>query len=177
MTHDHDKALKKAAGIKAAVFDVDGVLTDGKLYFTSNGVEYKAFHSQDGLGIKLLLSAGLEVAIITARNSELVTRRMHELGVKHIFQGQNNKLQALNLLKQQLTVQDAQIAYAGDDLNDVAAIRQVGLGIAVANASPFVHAHADWSTTRQGGNGAVREICEFILGAQNLLIPLFEQYL
>ncbi|MBA2654763.1 MAG: HAD hydrolase family protein [Gammaproteobacteria bacterium] len=172
-----ETAIKKAKNIKVAIFDVDGVLTDGKIYFTSSGLEYKAFHSQDGLGIKMLLRAGIEIAIITARTSELVQRRMDELGVRHVFQGQENKIISYDILKNTLGVNDDQIAYVGDDLNDVAPIKRSGFGIAVANASPFVHQHADWSTSRQGGSGAVREVCEFILNAQDLLAPLCEQYL
>lgn len=177
MNQNSELALQKAKDIKAVVFDVDGVLTDGKIYFTNDGVEYKAFHSQDGLGIKMLLKANIEVGIITARKSDLVTRRMQELGVVHVFQGQENKLDSYEILKQRLNLSDHQIAYTGDDLNDVGPIRRSGLGIAVANALPFVHLHADWSTTRPGGAGAVREICELILTAQELLLPLCEQYL
>jgi 3-deoxy-D-manno-octulosonate 8-phosphate phosphatase (KDO 8-P phosphatase) len=177
MRHNLKKILEKASKIKAIFFDVDGVFTDGKLYFTNTGVEYKAFHSHDGLGIKMLIKAGIEVGIITARSSELVKRRMDELGVKHVFQNQEDKLHAFNILQERLAIPREYIAYVGDDLNDVAPIRQSGLGIAVANASPFVHVHADWSTTHHGGNGAVREICELILSAQNLLEPLCEQYL
>lgn len=172
-----ENAIQKARNIRAAFFDVDGVLTDGKIYFTSNGIEYKAFHSQDGLGIKLLLKAGIEVAIITARYSELVSRRMNELGVKHVLQGQENKIISFEQLKQTLGLSDHQIAYTGDDLNDLGPIKRSGLGIAVANAAPFVHQHADWSTERQGGAGAVREVCELILNAQGLLDSINEQYL
>lgn len=177
MNKSFDVAIEKAKKIKVVIFDVDGVLTDGKIYFTSNGVEYKAFHSQDGLGIKMLLKAGIEVGIITARSSELVQRRMDELGVRYVFQGQENKLNSYDVLRQRLNCLDQNVAYVGDDLNDVAPIRRAGLGIAVANASPFVHEHADWSTTRQGGVGAVREVCEFILSAQNILADLCEHYL
>lgn len=167
----------KAKKIKLAIFDVDGVLTDGKIYFTSNGLEYKAFHSQDGLGIKMLLRSQIEVAIITARHSPLVSIRMDELGVRHVFQGQENKMTAYASLKSALNIQDHEIAYTGDDLNDIAPIRCSGLGIAVANASPFVIQQADWTTSRVGGSGAVREVCELILSAQNILEPLCEQFL
>jgi 3-deoxy-D-manno-octulosonate 8-phosphate phosphatase (KDO 8-P phosphatase) len=177
LTKNLDSALEKARHIKLAVFDVDGVLTDGKIYFTSDGVEYKAFHSHDGLGLKLLLKAGIEVAIITARTSTLVQQRMDELGVRHVYQGQENKLDAYEHLKKSLQFSDHQIAYTGDDLIDVGPIRRCGLGIAVANASAFVHQHADWSTTRSGGLGAAREVCEFILAAQDALDTICEQYL
>lgn len=172
-----DELLTKAKRIKIAIFDVDGVLTDGKIYFSNQGEEYKAFHSQDGLGLKMLLRAGIEVAIITARQSNLVQKRMDELGVRHVFQGQENKLIAYQALKEKLQLDDEQVAFTGDDLNDIAPIKRAGLGIAVANASTLVHDHADWSTSRVGGAGAVREVCEFILRAQNQLDRICEQYL
>lgn len=170
-------AIEKAKNIKMAIFDVDGVLTDGKIYFTNNDTEYKAFHSQDGMGMKLLLKANIDIAIITARNSELVKKRMDELGVKHVFQGQEDKLSAYENLKKTFNLGDHEIAYTGDDVNDVGLIKRCGLGIAVANATPFVHLHADWCTTRSGGEGAVREVCELILSAQEQLQSLYEQYL
>lgn len=170
-------AKEKASKIKLAIFDVDGVLTDGKIYFTEDGSEYKAFHSHDGMGMKMLLRSNIDIAIITARNSKLVAKRMSELGVKYVYQGQENKLLAYEALKEKLNLNDDEIAYTGDDLNDLGLIRRSGLGIAVANASPIVHAHANWCTTRSGGAGAVREVCEFILAAQNTLEALCEQYM
>ena len=177
MNTNSETVMRKAREIKVVIFDVDGVLTDGKIYFTNNDMEYKAFHSHDGLGIKMLLRAGIEVGIMTARKSELVQKRMDELGVKHVFQGQENKITAYETLKNSLAVEDYQIAYVGDDLIDVGPMRRAGLGIAVANAPPFVHQHADWSTSRQGGSGAAREVCELILAAQNMLKEMCEQYL
>jgi 3-deoxy-D-manno-octulosonate 8-phosphate phosphatase (KDO 8-P phosphatase) len=175
--NNQESAIKKAKNIKLILLDVDGVLTDGKIYYASNGVEYKAFNSQDGLGIKMLLNAGIEVGIITARRSELVSRRMNELGVKYVYQGQANKLIPYEKIRTLLTLEDHQIAYIGDDLTDIVAIKRAGLGIAVANATPFVLQQADWVTARSGGLGAVREACEFILAAQNKLTSLYEQYL
>jgi 3-deoxy-D-manno-octulosonate 8-phosphate phosphatase (KDO 8-P phosphatase) len=175
--NNQESAIKKAKNITLILMDVDGVLTDGKIYYTSNGIEYKAFHSQDGLGIKMLLNAGIEAGVITARSSELVSRRMNELGVKYVYQGQENKLIAYEKIKALLTLEDHQIAYIGDDLTDIGPIKRAGLGIAVANATPFVLQQADWSTARSGGLGGVREACEFILAAQNKLTSLYEQYL
>lgn len=177
MNRDLTIALQKATQIKLIIFDVDGVMTDGKIYLTDQGDEYKGFHSQDGLGVKLLLKAGIEVAIITARDSKITQRRMQELGIRHIFQGQKDKLSAYEALKEKLQMQDNTVAYAGDDLNDLAVMKRCGLGIAVANATPFVLKHADWVTTSHGGNGAVREVCEFILHAQNALDEVCEFYL
>lgn len=176
MNKDINSALQKAAQVKLVIFDVDGVMTDGKIYFTDQGDEYKGFHSQDGLGIKLLLDAGIEVAIITGRHSKIVQRRMQELGVNHIFQAQDKKLIAYEQLKTQLELHDHEISYTGDDLNDLPVIKRCGLGIAVANATPFVLKNAAWITTASGGNGAVREVCEFILDAQNVFERLCEFY-
>lgn len=176
MNSKRDEAIKKAKQIKLAIFDVDGVLTDGKIYFTNEGSEYKAFHSHDGMGIKMLLKAGIEVAIITARRSNIVERRMDELGVKHLYQGQEDKLSAYENLKKHLSLTDIAIAYTGDDVNDIGPIKCCGLGIAVANATSRVQKYADWQTALSGGSGAVREVCEFILAAQNILDSICESY-
>lgn len=166
-----------AIAIKLVIFDVDGVLTDRKIYFADNGHEYKAFNSHDGHGIKMLRSTGVEVAVITTRNSPVVERRMHELGVKHFYQGQHDKLIALAALMQELELSLEQIAYVGDDLPDLPLMRRVGLGIAVADACPYVLQHADWTTQAAGGKGAARETCEMIMQAQGTLAKVCEQYL
>lgn len=167
----------QATHIKLVIFDVDGVLTDRKIYFADDGHEYKAFNSHDGHGIKMLLSTGVEVGIITVRNSPVVERRMQELGVKHLYQGQANKLSALESLMQKLSLSPSQIAYVGDDLPDLPLMRRVGLGIAVADACEYVRQHADWKTRAAGGKGAVREVCECIMQAQGTLQGVREQYL
>jgi 3-deoxy-D-manno-octulosonate 8-phosphate phosphatase (KDO 8-P phosphatase) len=169
--------LLKAEKIKLVIFDVDGVLTDRKIYFADTGHEYKAFNSLDGFGIKLLLRTGVEVGIITARHSSMVQRRMQELGVKHVYQGHEDKRQALRDLIQVLGISLEQVAYVGDDLPDLPLMRQVGLGIAVADAADFVRLHADWQTQMPGGKGAAREVCELIMQAQNTLTGICEQYL
>ncbi|HEY3699369.1 MAG TPA: 3-deoxy-manno-octulosonate-8-phosphatase KdsC [Spongiibacteraceae bacterium] len=171
------EAIQKARAIKLLVLDVDGVLTDGHLWYGNNGEELKAFHIQDGFGIKLLLRAGVEVAIITGRRSELVARRGAELGITHVVQGREDKLIALRALCAELNIALAEVAYAGDDLPDLSAIAAAGLGIAVANAMPAVAKHAAYKTVRSGGDGAVREICDLILQAQNKLDTILEQYL
>ncbi len=170
-------ALDKAKLISLVLLDVDGVLTDGKIYFTSEGIEYKAFHSQDGLGIKMLLKAKIEVGVVTARTSTIVEKRMSELGIKYISQGQEDKLHAYEMIKKQANLQDHQICFIGDDLIDLGSMQRSGLGIAVANATSFVQQHADWITSRSGGQGAVREACEFILSAQQKLQKICEQFL
>lgn len=171
-----DSLLHKAQSIRLLALDVDGVLTDGKLYFSNGGDELKAFHIADGLGIKLLKNSGVEVAIITGRQSQLVARRAQELGIVHIMQGREDKLTALNELKGQLNIPYNHIAYVGDDLPDLAAIRQVSLGIAVANAHHYVLKHADWQTDANGGEGAVREVCEWIMQAQDTLMDAWKVF-
>lgn len=158
--------LERAARIKLAVFDVDGVLTDGHLWFSEDGHELKAFHVHDGLGLKRLLANGVEVAIITARISHLVAQRMADLGVAHVYQGQENKRSCFEQLLKALQLRADQCSYTGDDLPDLGVMSQVGLSIAVANAHPWVHDQAHWSTHRQGGSGAVREVCDLLIAAQ-----------
>lgn len=169
--------LKKAANIKLAVFDVDGVLTDGRLYFHPNGDEQKVFHVQDGLGIKLLLENNIEVAVISGRATAVVAGRLSKLGVKHIYQGHENKLPVLQKLLSQLQLTAKQVAYTGDDLPDVPVMCSVGLGIAVANAHTFVKEHAHWQTQCYGGLGAAREVCDLLLEAQGKLDSIYKNYL
>lgn len=171
------EAIQKAREIKLLVLDVDGVLTDGHLWYDNSGEELKAFNIQDGLGIKLLLRGGVDVAIITGRRSALVARRARELGIRHVVQGREDKLIALQTLVEELAIPLQEIAYMGDDLPDLSAIRAVGLGIAVANAQPVVATHADYKTARSGGDGAVREICDLILQAQGKFDAIVEHYL
>jgi 3-deoxy-D-manno-octulosonate 8-phosphate phosphatase (KDO 8-P phosphatase) len=162
-----DDALReRACAIRMLILDVDGVLTDGKLYFDHAGNEMKAFNTRDGMGIKALQRVGIEVAVITGRNSEAVTRRMTQLGIKHIFQGREDKLDAfLELLE--ITGLDAQqICFAGDDWIDIPVLLRAGLAVSVADAEDRVKQQAHWITGRNGGDGAVREICNLILSAQ-----------
>ncbi|MBD2859708.1 HAD hydrolase family protein [Spongiibacter sp. KMU-158] len=169
--------IEKARQITLLAMDVDGVLTDGSLYFGNSGEELKAFSILDGLGIKLLRDAGITPAIITGRSSKLLERRAAELKIELIYQGREDKGTALEELRQDQGLDYKQIAYVGDDLPDLAAVRAAGLGITVANGHYFVAQHADWTTRASGGNGAIREICEFILKSQGLLESALEQYL
>lgn len=171
------EAIKKARDIRLLALDVDGVLTDGRLWFGNNGEELKAFDIKDGLGIKLLQRAGVAVAIITGRRSELVARRARELGIEHVIQGREDKLVALNALCAELGLNLDEVAYMGDDLPDLSAIRAVGLGVTVADGHPFVARHAAHTTTRGGGAGAVRELCELILRGRGQLDATLESYL
>jgi 3-deoxy-D-manno-octulosonate 8-phosphate phosphatase (KDO 8-P phosphatase) len=157
---------ERAARIRLAVFDVDGVLTDGKLWYTADDHELKAFHVHDGLGLKRLLANGIEVAIITARVSHVVTERMAELGVAHVYQDQKNKHACLEQLLHALRLSADQVAYTGDDLPDLVAMQAVGLSIAVADAHAWVRERAHWRTRLGGGAGAAREVCDLILAAQ-----------
>lgn len=166
-----------ARDLQLLVLDVDGVLTDGRLYYSESGHETKAFHIHDGLGIKLLQRSGVEVAIITGRSSQLLERRARELGIERVIQGREDKLTALEELLEPLQIEWQHIAYMGDDLPDLAAVRRVGLGMTVANANPLLRQHADWISQLPGGAGAVREAAEFILGAQGKLEALQAAYL
>lgn len=172
-----DQLLNRARQIRLLVLDVDGVLSDGKLYFSNGGEELKNFHIQDGLGIKLLARAGIETAIITGRSSTIVARRAENLGIRHVMQGREDKLVALQELRARLGIDLEQIAYMGDDLPDLAAIRGVGLGLTVANANAVVQQYAAWSSRFNGGEGAVREACELILQAQGKLQALLDDFL
>jgi 3-deoxy-D-manno-octulosonate 8-phosphate phosphatase (KDO 8-P phosphatase) len=163
-------ATAAAAAVRLAVFDVDGVLTDGRLHYGADGGEYKSFHVRDGLGIKLLRRAGIQVGIITARDSPIVARRAAELGIDHLLQGREDKLVALReLVASAFPAWHSDlgaVAYMGDDLPDLPAILAVGFGMTVADAAAAVAARAPWRASRPGGAGAVREAAEFILRAQ-----------
>ena len=165
-----------AKNIRLAIFDVDGVLTDGQLIFSDHGVEIKAFHAHDGLGIKLLLQAGIEVAIITSRESTIVKERMRQLGVRHVYQGQKNKMHAYVNLLEKLNLNDNQVAYMGDDLPDLCLIQRAGLGVVPSNANEYVSRYADWQTHKLGGQGAVREFCEYILKSQDKLTLILNTF-
>lgn len=159
--------LEKAKKIRCVICDIDGVLTDGLIYIDNHGNELKAFNIQDGMGIKLLMAAGIEVAVITTSRNAVIDHRMQQLGIHHYFKGQVDKQLAYQQLKSQLGLNDEAFAYIGDDLPDIAIIRQVGLGVAVSNAVNQVKEFAIWHTQAHGGRGAVREVCDFILNAQN----------
>ncbi|MGD2119328.1 MAG: 3-deoxy-manno-octulosonate-8-phosphatase KdsC [Chromatiales bacterium] len=159
----------KAAQIKLVIFDVDGVLTDGALFLGDDGQEYKAFHSRDGHGMVMLQQSGVTIGIITGRTSEVVKTRMHSLGIKHVFQGQRDKMPAYLELKHQLNLTDDQIAYVGDDVVDLPVMTKVGLAIAVQDADNFTKEHAHWITPSGGGRGAAREVCELLMDAQGTL--------
>jgi 3-deoxy-D-manno-octulosonate 8-phosphate phosphatase (KDO 8-P phosphatase) len=161
--------LTSAAKIKLLVCDVDGVFSDGRIYLGNDGEELKAFHTKDGLGIKSLGNTGVDVAIITGRTSTIVKNRMTSLNVKHIVQGQENKLPALIALAEKLNLALSQVAYIGDDVPDIACMEAVGFGIAVQDAHPLTLRAANYVTFTRGGFGAVRETCDLIMQSQNNL--------
>ncbi len=170
-------ATDRAKAIRLLLLDVDGVLTDGRIYYTEQGDEIKAFNIQDGLGIKLLQRQGIEVGIITGRTSTLLTRRTRELGIDLVVQGREDKAAALAEILRAHPYPLEAIAFMGDDLPDLALIRKVGLGLTVANCASTVARHAHWRASRNGGEGAVREAAEFILAAQGKLASAVEPYL
>jgi len=163
--------------VRLLALDVDGVLTDGRLYFQADGGEIKAFHTLDGHGIKLVQRAGIVVALITGRDSPIVSRRAAALGIKHVFQGTEQKLTVLRELCQRLNLGLDQVAYCGDDMPDVGAIQRAGVGISVPGAPVYIRQQADWVTTAVGGHGAVREICDTLLQAQGHWDAVLDTYL
>jgi 3-deoxy-D-manno-octulosonate 8-phosphate phosphatase (KDO 8-P phosphatase) len=163
-----ERIMERARRIRLLALDVDGVLTDGRLYFGNSGEELKSFSTLDGQGIRLVQDNGIAVALITARSSELLERRAKNLDIRHIVQGCENKLTALTSLQQQLSVSMEETAYVGDDLPDLACITRAGLGVTVPNGHASVQAHAFCITTRHGGAGAVREVCDWLLKARGI---------
>ena len=146
--------------IRLVVLDVDGVLTNGQLTFDSNGTEYKTFNVQDGYGLRKLQQADVTIGIITGRDSSIVAARARELDIQHVVQGANNKAEALSVLLNELNLTAEQTLYMGDDEPDLPAMQMSGVSVAVANAVEVVRERADWVTTRNGGEGAVREVCD-----------------
>jgi 3-deoxy-D-manno-octulosonate 8-phosphate phosphatase (KDO 8-P phosphatase) len=163
--------------LKLMAFDVDGVLTDGRLYYANDGSEFKSFHTHDGQGIRLLRDAGLKIALITARRSELVERRGRELGVHFCLQGVEAKQQAFVDVLDELNLVPAQAGYMGDDLLDLPVLTRAGFAAAVPTSPAEVRARCHYVSQRLGGEGAVREVCELILSAQGAYDRLVSEYL
>ncbi len=155
----------RLTGLKLVAFDIDGVFTDGRFYLSDDGVETKAFHTQDGYGVRRLIDNGLAVAVISGRSSAAVERRMQELGVPHVLLGCKDKVAALDGIIAKLGISAEQCAYAGDDMPDLPLLKHVGVSFAVANAVSAVQRQCDFTTRASGGSGAVREICEMVLAA------------
>jgi 3-deoxy-D-manno-octulosonate 8-phosphate phosphatase (KDO 8-P phosphatase) len=160
---------QKAQKIKLFVCDIDGVFSDGRIYLGDNGEELKAFHTKDGYGIKALGTSGVDVAVITGRKSTIVQTRMTALNVKHIVQGEENKLPALKAIIASLQLTPEQVAYIGDDMPDFDCLNYVGFSIAVNDAHPAILNLCNYTTYIRGGFGAVRETCDLIMQSQNTL--------
>ena len=156
----------RLADLRLVAFDVDGVFSDGRFYLSDDGVESKAFNTPDGCGIRRLVDAGFEVAVISGRRSAAAAKRMAELGVQHVFLGTADKVAAFDKLIASLEIDVMECAYAGDDIPDLALLGKVGYSIAVANAVEEVRDFCDYTTMAPGGHGAVREICDLVLAAR-----------
>ena len=154
------------ADIRLLVLDVDGVLTDGRLHFGPRGEVLKVFHVRDGLGIQQVRQAGIEVAVISGRKSPMVAARCRELGVRHLLQGQSDKMAAFERIVSKVKLQPHQCACVGDDVPDVQLMRKVGLAFAVADADPAAKQAAHVVTSMPGGHGAVREVCDYLLACR-----------
>ena len=159
--------LDRLAQLRLVAFDVDGVFTDGRFYLSDDGKETKAFHTQDGYGIRQLLLSGVAVAVISGRHSPAVEKRMDELGVEHVVLGCKNKVAALSELANSLNIDLTDCAYVGDDFPDLALLETVGLSIAVANGVAAVQERCNYITRKPGGFGAVREVCDLVVAAKN----------
>ena len=168
---------QRAQQIKLLLLDVDGVLTDGKLYFGNNGEELKAFSILDGHGIKMLQASGVTVGIVTGRESQLVSNRARELGIEVLIQNCKDKKGAVQHIASNLKLEPTQIAFMGDDYPDLPAMRSVGLALTVANAHAVVVSHAHWQSEKCGGAGAVREACDWLMEIQGTYADALSKYL
>jgi len=169
--------LERAAKIKLVIFDIDGVLTTGALFIGDDGQEYKAFNSKDGHGLRMLQDAGVEVAILTGRTSNVVAHRARDLGITRVYQGKREKLPAYEALLEETGLSHEEIAYVGDDVVDLPVMSKVGFAICVQDGHSFVKQHAHWITEHNGGCGAGRDVCELILQAQGKLQAMLESYI
>jgi 3-deoxy-D-manno-octulosonate 8-phosphate phosphatase (KDO 8-P phosphatase) len=172
------KDLKPIAKrIKLFLMDVDGVLTDGRLYYTEMGEEIKVFDVRDGLGIKLLQRSGIEVGVISGRSSKALLKRLEELGIEEVHTGRNDKLEVLEKILKEKNLKAEEVAYVGDDYLDVPVLKVVGFSATVKDAPSLVKRHALYVSKREGGRGAVREIAEFLLNLRGELKGLLEGYI
>ncbi|MGL4722136.1 MAG: KdsC family phosphatase [Desulfovibrionaceae bacterium] len=172
-----DDIIKKIQCVRLLLLDIDGVMTDGNLYYDHRGRVTKAFHAQDGLGIKMLMQAGLGVAVITGADSPAVSARLRTLGITEHYKGQKNKIKALSEILESTSYKEEEIAYMGDDWIDIAVMKAVGLSIAVANAQPEVKERALLCTESQGGKGAIREVARCLLTFQDKLHSALRTFL
>ena len=169
--------LIRAKSIRLIALDVDGVMTDGGLYLSDSGEEFKRFNSLDGHGLKMLKASGVELSIITGRTSRCVELRAHNLGITYLYQGVSDKLDAMQKLLASLQMPPAAAAFMGDDVVDLPVMRHVGLALSVPDAPQVVRERAHYVTRRNGGHGAVREVCELLMSAQGTLDAQLARYL
>jgi 3-deoxy-D-manno-octulosonate 8-phosphate phosphatase (KDO 8-P phosphatase) len=177
LTLSESALAQRLQAVKAVMLDVDGVLTDGGIYYDPTGREIKRFHVADGLGMELLRHAGIRVVILSGRVAEAITRRAAELRVTDCYQGVRDKKAQIERLRQQWQMKADELLYVGDDLNDLPAFEAVGVRVAVANADAMLKAQAHYVTKATGGNGAVREVCEWLLKARGDWEKAVEAYL
>ncbi|MBW1823849.1 MAG: HAD-IIIA family hydrolase [Deltaproteobacteria bacterium] len=167
---------KKLKSVKLLMLDVDGVLTDGKIIYNDRGEEIKAFNVRDGHGLKLLMRAGIEIALITGRKSKVVLHRARDLGIKKVYQGVINKIEIYEKILKEKKLKDINVGFVGDDLVDIPVLKRVGFSAAVGDAIPEVKKVVDYVASKRGGEGAVREICELLLKVQNKWEGITERY-
>jgi len=172
-----EKLAEIAKGLKLFLMDVDGVLTDGRLYYTEKGEEIKVFDVRDGFGIKLLQRSGISVGVISGRSSKALISRLEELGIEEIHIGRNDKLKVLEEILQRRALDPKEVAFVGDDYLDIPVLKRVGLPMTVRDAPQLVKNHCLYVSKKRGGEGAVREIVEFILTLRGDLEKLLEDYL
>jgi 3-deoxy-D-manno-octulosonate 8-phosphate phosphatase (KDO 8-P phosphatase) len=172
-----DRVLALARPVKLVLFDVDGVLTDGGLFFGDDGQEYKAFHSRDGHGIKMLQHSGVTAGVITGRTSQVVEHRMANLGIEHVYQGRLEKFSTYQQLLDTLGLDYSETAFVGDDVVDLPIMLKAGLAITVPEAHHLVKQHAHWTTPTSAGRGAARDVCEVIMYAQGNYESAMQSYL
>lgn len=171
------RAHTRAAALKLMAFDVDGVLTDGTIWYSAEGDIMKGFSTLDGHGLRMLQHGGLALAIITGRRSQALERRCENLDITHLYQGVEDKRAVLHQLLAQLNLRPEEAGYMGDDVVDLPILSACGFAATTADGHPLVREHVDYVATRPGGRGAVREVCDFILDAQGKLAPLLARYL
>ena len=167
---------EKLKNIKLLLLDVDGVLTDGKIVYTDSGEQIKAFDVKDGHGLKLLMRSGAEVVLITGRESKVVLHRARDLGIQEVYQKVTNKIEIYEKILKEKNLEDIHVGFVGDDLIDIPVLRRVGFSVAVEDAIPEVKEIVDYVTSKKGGEGAVREVCELLLKSQNKWEELTERY-
>lgn len=168
--------LERARRVKLLALDVDGVLTDGRLYFDNQGNEMKAFSTRDGLGMKAVQGIGITLAVITGRASRIVAERAANLGIEHVYQGEDDKLTAYHDLLKKTGFEDQQVCYAGDDWIDLPVLLRAGLAVSVPDAGEDIKQHCHWITPQRGGEGAVRNLCELLLEAQGAKAALLANF-